>query len=164
MPPAVGGGIRSADATWRHCGREIQGRTAPFGTLDDVFGSPGVPQNYPDGNYGFNATFQMREQVTGRKAPSYLNAAYSLERHFLGRQGFRYVSRPFIEYCLLPDTASLESQSAGPPVSSGEMGHLNRNWTASRSPHPGLETACPGDEHSIRPCRVDRWPDIPATV
>lgn len=53
------------------------GPDGQFGTLDDIFGSPGVPQNYADGNYGFNTVFGMREQVTGRKAPTYLNAGYS---------------------------------------------------------------------------------------
>lgn len=100
-----------------------------FGTLDDVFGSPGVPQNYSDGNYGVNPLFQMREQVTGRKAPSYLNAAYSPNGIFWDGRATDAFRDPLTQIILLPDTASLESQSAGPPVSSAEMGHQNRNWT-----------------------------------
>jgi cytochrome c peroxidase len=105
------------------------GPDGAFGTLDDVFGSPGVPQNYLDGNYGFNLVFGMREQVTGRKAPSYLNAGYSFSGIFWDGRASDTFRDPLSNIVVLPDTASLESQSAGPPVSSGEMGHLNRDWT-----------------------------------
>jgi cytochrome c peroxidase len=105
------------------------GPDAQFGTLDDVFGSPGVPRNYTDGNYGVDPLFQMREQVTGRKAPTYLNAAYSPNGIFWDGRATDAFRDPLTQNILLPDTASLESQSAGPPVSSAEMGHLNRNWT-----------------------------------
>lgn len=105
------------------------GPDGAFGTLDDVFGSPGVPQNYPDGTYGFNSTFGMREQVTGRKAPSYLNAAYSFSGIFWDGRASDTFRDPLTNIVVLPDTASLESQSTGPPVSSGEMSHLNRDWT-----------------------------------
>ncbi len=105
------------------------GPDGAFGTLDDIFGSPGVPQNYVDGNYGFNPVFGMREQVTGRKAPSYLNAAYSFNGIFWDGRALNAFRDPLTNIVLLPDTASLESQSVGPPVSSAEMGHLNRNWT-----------------------------------
>ncbi len=105
------------------------GPDGAFGTLDDIFGSPGVPLNYEDGNYGFNPLFGMREQVTGRKAPSYLNAAYSFNGIFWDGRASDTFRDPLTNFVLLPDTASLESQSVGPPVSSAEMGHLNRNWT-----------------------------------
>lgn len=105
------------------------GPDGQFGTLDDIFGSPGVPQNYYDGNYGYNATFGMREQVTGRKAPSYLNAAYSPVGIFWDGRASDTFRDPLSNSIVLPDTASLESQSVGPPVSSAEMGHMNRDWT-----------------------------------
>lgn len=105
------------------------GPDGQFGTLDDVFGSPGVPQNYYDGNYGFNAVFGMREQVTGRKAPSYLNAGYSPNGIFWDGRASDTFRDPLTNAVVLADTASLESQSAGPPVSSAEMGHMNRDWT-----------------------------------
>lgn len=105
------------------------GPDSQFGTLDDVFGSPGVPRNYADGNYGVDPLYQMREQVTGRKAPSYLNAAYSPNGIFWDGRATDAFRDPLTQNILLPDTASLESQSAGPPVSSAEMGHINRNWT-----------------------------------
>ena len=105
------------------------GPDAAFGTLDDIFGSPGVPQNYVDGSYGLNPVFGMREQVTGRKAPSYLNAAYSFSGIFWDGRASDTFRDPLSNIVVLPDTGSLESQSVGPPVSSAEMGHLNRSWT-----------------------------------
>jgi hypothetical protein len=45
-----------------------------FNTPDDVFGSPGVPLNNFDGTYSPSNSFGFNEQVTPRKAPSYLNA------------------------------------------------------------------------------------------
>lgn len=100
-----------------------------FGTLDDVFGSPGVPLNNLDGTYSQSALFGMREQVTGRKSPSYLNAGYSPEGLFWDGRAPAVFRDPLTNSILLPDTASLESQSVGPPVSGAEMGHVNRNWT-----------------------------------
>ena len=105
------------------------GPDGQFGTLDDVFGSPGVIRNYADGNYGVDPVFQMREQVTGRKAPSYLDAAYSIIGIFWDGRATEAFRDPLTQNILLPDTAALESQAAGPPVSSAEMGHLNRDWT-----------------------------------
>jgi cytochrome c peroxidase len=100
-----------------------------FGTLDDVFGSPGVPQNKLDGTYTRHPQFGMREQVTGRKSPSYLNAGYSPEGLFWDGRATDVFRDPLTNNILLPNTASLESQSVGPPVSGAEMGHVNRNWT-----------------------------------
>ncbi|MFN0277995.1 MAG: cytochrome c peroxidase [Pyrinomonadaceae bacterium] len=100
-----------------------------FGTLDDIFGSPGVPMNNVDGTYVFNPTFGMREQVTRRKAPSYIDAAYSVDGLFWDGRALGAFRDPLTNTILLPDTASLESQSVGPPVSAIEMGHINRNWT-----------------------------------
>lgn len=105
------------------------GPDAQFGTLDDIFGSPGVVRNYADGNYGVDPLFLMREQVTGRKAPTYLNAGYSRNGIFWDGRATDAFRDPLTQNIILPDTAALESQSAGPPVSSAEMGHLNRNWT-----------------------------------
>ena len=106
------------------------GPDGQFGTLDDIFGSPGVPRNYADGTYGFDPIFGVHEQVTGRKAPSYLNAAYSSPNGiFWDGRALDSFRDPLSNAVLLPEVAALESQSVGPPVSSAEMGHLNRDWT-----------------------------------
>lgn len=100
-----------------------------FGTSDDVFGSPGVPQNAADGNYSPHAKFGFREQVTGRKAPSYLNAGYSTTGLFWDGRALDEFRDQLSNAVLLPVGASLESQSAGPPLSSAEMAHGGRNWS-----------------------------------
>ncbi len=100
-----------------------------FNTPDDVFGSPGVPQNNLDGTYSLNPNFGFGEQVTGRKAPSYLNAGYATGGLFWDGRAANIFRDPITNAVVLNDTASLESQILGPPVNSGEMGHGNRNWT-----------------------------------
>lgn len=99
-----------------------------FGTADDVFGSPGVPQNSSDGNYSPSALFGFREQATGRKSPSYLNAGYSPNGLFWDGRATDAFRDQLTNAILLPLGASLESQSAGPPLSSAEMAHGGRTW------------------------------------
>src|SRR5687768_2022761 len=70
--PAEGGSDPRTSAATRNPGFD-----GTFATPDDIFGSPGVPVNYVDGNYVWSTLFGMNLQVTGRKAPSYLNAGYS---------------------------------------------------------------------------------------
>jgi cytochrome c peroxidase len=99
-----------------------------FATPDDIFGSPGVPVNYADGNYGWSPIFGMGLQVTGRKAPSYLNAGYSDLGLFWDGRATDVFRDPITNAILLASNASLESQAAGPPVSDSEMGHTGRDW------------------------------------
>lgn len=100
-----------------------------FGTEDDVFGSPGVAQNAADGNYSYHPKFGLKEQVTGRKAPSYLNAGYSTTGLFWDGRALSEFRDQLSNAVLLPVGASLESQSAGPPLSPAEMAHGGRNWS-----------------------------------
>ncbi len=121
--PAEGGGDpRTSDST-RHPGYDNA-----FGTADDVFGSPGVPVNYSDGNYGWSSQFGMGLQVTGRKAPSYLNAGYARNGLFWDGRARDEFRDPVSNMLILAARAGLESQSAGPPVSDAEMGHTGRDW------------------------------------
>lgn len=100
-----------------------------FGTDDDVFGSPGVIQNSADGTYYPNAQFMFAEQVTGRRSPSYLNAGYATDGLFWdGRAGGTFRDQ-ITNNIILNSGASLESQASGPPLSSAEMAHMNRDWT-----------------------------------
>ncbi|HKP70960.1 MAG TPA: cytochrome c peroxidase [Pyrinomonadaceae bacterium] len=121
--PAKGGSDPRTSASTRHPGFD-----GTFGTLDDIFGSPGVPVNFPDGKYGFSPVFEMGLQVTNRKAPSYLNAGYSDLGLFWDGRATDAFRDPITNAIVLGTGASLESQSVGPPVSSAEMGHNNRNW------------------------------------
>jgi cytochrome c peroxidase len=100
-----------------------------FNTPDDVFGSPGVPLNNPDGTYSPSNSFGFNEQVTPRKAPSYLNAGLGFNGLFWDGRASNTFRDPLTGAVLLTDWASYESQILGPPVNSGEMGHGNRNWT-----------------------------------
>jgi cytochrome c peroxidase len=97
-------------------------------TPDDITGSPGVVQNQANGAMVWSPTFGLAEQVTGRHAPSYVNAAYAPVLFWDGRAGGTFVD-PVTGQTVLQNGAALETQSTGPPVSSGEMGHLGRDWT-----------------------------------
>ncbi|HEY0047985.1 MAG TPA: cytochrome c peroxidase, partial [Pyrinomonadaceae bacterium] len=100
-----------------------------FNTPDDVFGSPGVPQNNLDGTYSPSSSFGFNEQVTPRKAPSYLNAGLAFNGSFWDGRASNTFRDPLSNQVLLTEWASLESQILSPPVSDSEMGHANRNWT-----------------------------------
>ncbi len=100
-----------------------------FNTPDDVFGSPGVPQNNADGTYTFSGTYGFNEQVTGRKAPSYLNAAYTRGGIFWDGRASDIFRDPLTNVIILSAWGGLESQVLGPPLSSAEMAHGGRNWT-----------------------------------
>ncbi len=99
-----------------------------FNTADDVFGSKGVPQNNLNGTYVFNSVFGFNLQVTGRKAPSYLNAAYAANGIFWDGRASDTFRDPLTNAIILPNGASLESQVLGPPLSSAEMAHGGRDW------------------------------------
>ena len=100
-----------------------------FNTPDDVFGSPGVPLNNLDGTYSPSGSFGFNEQVTNRKAPSYLNAGYALNGLFWDGRASNIFRDPITNAVVLSNSASLESQILDPPVSSAEMAHGGRNWT-----------------------------------
>ncbi|MEP7270149.1 MAG: cytochrome c peroxidase [Acidobacteriota bacterium] len=101
-----------------------------FGTADDIQGSIGVPPSLADGSYKLSSTpgqVGMREQVTGRRSPSAINAAYLTLLFWDGRasQIFR---DPLTNDVVLPAGGALESQVLGPPVSDVEMAHTGRDW------------------------------------
>lgn len=100
-----------------------------FGNSDDIFGSLGVPQNNQDGTYSLNPNFGFNAQVTGRKSPSYLNAAYSPNGIFWDGRASDTFRDPITNAIILGSGASLESQVLGPPLSAAEMAHGGRNWT-----------------------------------
>lgn len=122
--PASGGSDPRTSADTRNPGFDNT-----FGTLDDVFGSPGVPQNNADGTYSPVQYYGMGVQVTGRKSPSYLNAGYTTDGLFWDGRATDQFRDPVSNVLLLNSFAGLESQSVGPPLSSAEMGHIGRDWT-----------------------------------
>ena len=100
-----------------------------FNTSDDVFGSPGVPLNNQDGTYSPSNLYGFNEQVTARKAPSYLNSGFASAGLFWDGRASNTFRDPLTNEILLTQWGALESQVLGPPVSSAEMAHGNRNWT-----------------------------------
>ena len=99
-----------------------------YNTADDVVGSQGVPLNNADGTYSFSASYGLRQQVTGRKSPSYINAAYAPILFWDGRASATFRD-PITNAIVLNNGGALESQSVGPPVNATEMAHGTSNWT-----------------------------------
>ncbi len=122
--PAAGGSDPRTNATTRNPGLD-----QVFGTADDVFGSPGVPSNQINGSFVFDQTYGFGDQVTGRRSPSYLNAGYTQTGLFWDGRATDDFRDQLTGNVLLPSRAALESQSAGPPLSSAEMAHQGRNWS-----------------------------------
>lgn len=98
-----------------------------FGSPDDIIGSPGVPQCTESGEYLPAFSFDIREQVTNRKSPPAINAGYSPQLFWDGRADGVF-SDPVNATVLIPNGAALESQVLGPPLSTVEMAHLDRDW------------------------------------
>ena len=104
------------------------GNDGLVGTADDITGSPGVPRNLADGSYALSTTFGMQAQVTPRRTPSHIDAGYSPLLFWDGRASGTFVD-PVSGVTVLNAGAALESQAAGPPLSSTEMAHETRDWT-----------------------------------
>ena len=98
-----------------------------FGTPDDIHGSPGVVRSLADGRFQSSATFGLRTQVTGRKSPSAINAAYAPVLFWDGRASGTFTD-PVSGQVVLQGGAALESQSVGPILDTTEMGHVGRTW------------------------------------
>ncbi len=92
-----------------------------------MFASPGVISNNSDGTYNWSTTYGFREQVTGRKSRSYVDAGYSTLLFWDGRASSTFTD-PIGGGVVLANGAALESQVLGPPVSSAEMAHSGRTW------------------------------------
>lgn len=99
------------------------------GTADDIHGSPGVVRHDTQGHFVRDAIFGIRPQVTARKAPSPINAAYATELFWDGRASSVFRD-PVTNNVVLASGGALESQIAGPPTSEVEMSHIGRSWTS----------------------------------
>jgi len=98
-----------------------------FATPDDIRGSRGVANSEADGDWIATQFFGLAEQVTSRKAPTMINAAYAPLLFWDGRAGPNFVD-PVTSTVVLQQGA-LEAQAALPPVNAVEMGHLGTTWT-----------------------------------
>ena len=108
------------------------------GTADDVLSSPGVQYNNADGSLAWSARFGLKEQVTPRCSPSYIDAGYSNLLFWDGRAGQTFLD-PVTGDTLIRNGAALETQCAAPPASTTEMGHIGRDWPAIASRVAGVK-------------------------
>lgn len=98
------------------------------GTDDDVHGSPGVVRQDAAGLAVRSPDFGLREQVTRRRAPSVINAAYARALFRDGRID-DVLRDPLTGATVLPADAALENQALRPPVDAVEMSHIGRSWS-----------------------------------
>jgi len=98
-----------------------------FGTADDIRGSAGVVRQDASGNFRGTTPFDFHVQVTGRKTPSMINAVYNNQQFWDGRATGNYVD-PQTGLLEIGYVGSLESQSAGPPLSDVEMAREGLTW------------------------------------
>jgi cytochrome c peroxidase len=115
IPSAGGGDPRAFTPENLHPGAD-----GVFGTADDARGSRGVVRCGPDGRFVAEPRFFPREQVTARKAPTFLGAAWDPELFWDGRAGSTFLD-PVSGRPAATQHAALESQAAGPLVSDVEM-------------------------------------------
>jgi cytochrome c peroxidase len=97
------------------------------GTADDVIGSKGISRQTSTGEYVIDVLSRFHPQVTGRNAPSSINAVYSPLLFWDGRAAGTFTD-PVSGAVVLNNGAALESQAAAPPVSDVEMAHIGRSW------------------------------------
>lgn len=99
------------------------------GTPDDVFGSPGVIRANAAGDYERDPIHGLNAQVTGRSAPSMIDAAFATDMFWDGRARSQFID-PQTGQVAIAVGGALESQSINPPLSSVEMAHAARDWNA----------------------------------
>ena len=103
------------------------GRDGVVGTDDDVHGSSGVVRHDRAAGFVYDPVFGLQPQVTSRKAPSVINAAYAAALFGDGRatEVFR---DPTTGAEILAKNAALESQAVAPLLNDREMAHMGRAW------------------------------------
>jgi cytochrome c peroxidase len=100
-----------------------------FGTADDVRAAAGVPASNSSGHYTGSQHFGIEPQVTRRKAPSVINAAYQPTLFYDGRAQGGQFRDPVTNAVVLTGEVALENVIKEPPLSPVEMGHAGRTWT-----------------------------------
>ena len=96
-------------------------------TADDIFGSPGTIRSNSFKDFIRDTTYGTGKQVTGRNAPSPINAAYAPVLFWDGRATGQFIN-PETGAVSIAAGGALESQIVGPPTSSVEMGHDGIAW------------------------------------
>ncbi|MDG1051392.1 MAG: cytochrome c peroxidase [Planctomycetota bacterium] len=120
--PSAGGSDPRVDMGSRH-----PGLNGVFGDSDDRFGSGGVRLADSSGNLSPDATFGFSPQVTGRRSPSPIGAAFFNELFWDGRATSTFIN-PETGQVSIPSGGALESQAVGPILSFVEMADAGRTW------------------------------------
>jgi len=149
--PAAGGAdprVLDANIFSTHPGADSR-----FGTPDDVQASPGVPRTSANGQYVFDPAFRLDAQVTGRTAPSAINAGAATRLFWDGRAEGPFAD-PLTGTVLIPVGGALENQALGPPLSGAEMAHESRDWTEVLT---RLQNSKPLDLAADVPLALEQW-------
>ena len=134
-----------------------------FGTDDDITGSPGVPLNRADGAYEWSPMFGLREQVTGRKAQSAINAAYSISSD----AGLLWDGKAGHQFTGPPDRGHSDRKGRG-AREPGTASHLEYHRDEPQRRHMGRRGDPPRRVATVgalalaaaRPRRMDRQPRV----
>jgi len=120
--PASGGSDPRIDIENRHPGLD-----GSLGTPDDRFASAGVRRADSQGHVQPSAFFNFARQVTGRRSPTNIGAAFFDELFWDGHATSTFFD-PLTNAVVIPQGGALESQSLGPLLSSVEMADEGRTW------------------------------------
>ncbi|MEX1024839.1 MAG: cytochrome c peroxidase [Planctomycetota bacterium] len=121
--PSAGGSDPRLEMDSRHPGLD-----GIYGGEDDRFASRGVRRADVQGHYEPDPLFGFEAQVTGRRSPTNLGAAFFDELFWDGRAGDTFID-PLTNLVSIPSGGALESQSLGPILSFVEMADDGRTWS-----------------------------------
>lgn len=110
-------------------------------TVDDYVTTPGVIRTTADGKYSPDPVFGLREQSTRRRTPDIFGAMYSPTAFWDGRAVDEFID-PVTGLVSIVYGGSLESQVAGPPLSTAEMAHEGRDWAMIATKIAGSKPLC----------------------
>lgn len=122
MPEQGGSDFRSFDPLSVHPGPDNT-----WNTPDDIFGSLGIVHQDCNGDPVSTPIFGETRQVTGRKSPTTIGAAFAQRMFWDGRATGEFRD-PLTNAVVIPAGGALESQALGPILSSVEMSCENRTW------------------------------------
>lgn len=122
-----------------------------FGTDDDIRGSLGVVRQECGGDLIDDGVFFPARQVTRRRAPTVIGAAFETLLFVDGRASDTFAD-PLTGDVVIPFGGALESQALGPILSSAEMSCVGRTWDDVTSK---LEVVAPLSLASALPADLD---------
>ena len=97
------------------------------GTIDDIWGSPGIVRMSVDGNPAQDPLFGFDRQVTHRIAPSNFGALWAAEVFWDGRAGSEFID-PLSGDVAIREGGALENQVLETLANDSEMAKTGRTW------------------------------------